>query len=121
MTPSSTSSERWLFICSRNRLRSLTGEAVARAHGVEALSAGTAPDAECPLEGWMLEWATRVFAMEGRHKKALARAFPQESRRARVEVMGIADDYEAMDPALVALFESRLPWPAPARPGAFKK
>lgn len=121
-TPSSPpSAERWLFICSRNRLRSPTGETVARERGVEALSAGTASDAESPVEGWMIEWATRVFVMEARHKKALLRAFPNELKDARLQVLGIPDDYELMEPALVEIFKARLPWPAAARPSAFRK
>ncbi len=60
---------RVLFVCSRNRRRSPTAEAVASAWpGIEALSAGTAP----------------------------------------VAVLGIPDDYDAMDLALVRLLHERL-------------
>ena len=57
---------RVLFVCSRNRRRSPTAEAVASAWpGVEAVSAGTAPDAEARVSGDLIRWADRIVVMDG--------------------------------------------------------
>ena len=60
---------RLLFICSRNRFRSPTAEAVfAAAPGIETASAGIAPDAECPVTEDLIQWADLILAMETSHK-----------------------------------------------------
>lgn len=67
---------RLLFVCSQNLLRSPTAEAVfAEYDEVEALSAGTAPDAATPLSADLIERAEIIFAMEDRHRDALPRKF----------------------------------------------
>ncbi len=67
---------RALFICSRNRLRSPTAEAVFAAWpGVETDSAGLAPDAQTRLSAEQLEWAEIVFVMERAHKAKLSARF----------------------------------------------
>ncbi len=49
---------RILFVCSENRLRSPTAEAVfSKYEGVEAIGAGTNADAETPVTGDLIEWA----------------------------------------------------------------
>jgi len=60
--------KRLLFICSENRLRSPTAEAVFSEYdGVEAIGAGTNADAETPERGDLIEWADIVFVMEKVH------------------------------------------------------
>ena len=56
--------KRLLFICSENRLRSPTAEAVFFEYdGVEAIGAGTNADAETPVSGDLIEWADIVLVM----------------------------------------------------------
>jgi len=56
--------KRLLFICSENRLRSPTAEAVFSEYdGVEAIGAGTNADAETPVSGDLIEWADIVLVM----------------------------------------------------------
>lgn len=101
---------RVLFVCSRNRLRSPTAERVAAAmDGVEALSAGTAPDADCRVSLDLVEWADRIVCMEPRHARALRRDFAPHLADTPVTTLGIPDDYAFMDPALVRLLRQRLP------------
>lgn len=101
---------RVLFVCSRNRRRSPTAEAVASAWpGVEAVSAGTAPDAEARVSGDLIRWADRIVVMEPRHRRRLASAFGELLRDAHVTVLGIPDDYAFMDPELVHRLRQRLP------------
>ena len=57
-----------LFICSKNKLRSPTAQHVAMQMGIEADSAGLAPDAIQILEPSQIEWADIIFVMEAKHK-----------------------------------------------------
>jgi predicted protein tyrosine phosphatase len=68
---------RLLFVCARNRLRSPTAEAVfAAVPGIEAESAGIAPDASNPITPEQIGWADIVLVMEPAHRAKLARMFP---------------------------------------------
>jgi predicted protein tyrosine phosphatase len=106
-----------LFVCSRNRLRSPTAEAVfADVPGVEVASAGTAPDADQPVDGELLAWADLICVMEVRHKRHLTRSFSKHLRGKRMVVLGIPDIYDRMDPGLIALLEARVGPLLPHRP-----
>ena len=101
---------RVLFVCSRNRLRSPTAEAVvADWPGVDAVSAGTAPDAEARISADLADWADVIVAFEARHRRRLARDFGDRLAGTRVVVLGIRDDFGFMAPALVRLLRQRLP------------
>jgi predicted protein tyrosine phosphatase len=53
---------RMLFVCGRNRRRSPTAEILfAEIDGIEVLSGGTSPEAECPVSSDLLEWADRIL------------------------------------------------------------
>ena len=98
-----------LFVCSRNRLRSPTAEAVfADVPGVAVASAGTAPDAEQSLDSELLAWADLICVMEARHKRHLTRSFSRHLRDKRLVVLDIPDIYDWMDPALIALLQARV-------------
>jgi predicted protein tyrosine phosphatase len=104
-----TRPRRLLFVCSRNRLRSPTAEAVCRGvDGVEAISAGTSNDSEQPLTGDLIEWADTVIAMEREHRNRINRKFRAQLKGKPLVVLGIPDDYDYMQPELVALLKSRL-------------
>jgi len=61
-----------------------------------------------PVDPEMLEWADLIFVMEAAHRAKLRRRFGPHLKRARVVVLGIPDDYEFMQPALVALLEKKV-------------
>ena len=109
---------RVLFVCSRNRRRSPTAESVATGGWphIEAISAGTAPDAETRVSADLIEWADLVVAFEARHQRRLAAEFGPLLRDKKVAVLGIPDEYAYLDDALVRLLQTRLPslLPAPA-------
>ena len=106
---------RLLFVCARNRLRSPTAERVFAADpGVEAESAGVAPDADSPVTPELIAWADVILVMEPAHRAKLARAFPAPLRGKRVVCLDIADDYGLMDPELVRLLWDRVPRSVPA-------
>lgn len=99
---------RLLFLCSRNRLRSPTAEAVFGGEpGLEVASAGLSPDAEEVVTEDLVRWADVILVMEPVHRERLKRKFGRELAGKRVEVLGIRDDYEYMDPELVALLRAR--------------
>lgn len=99
---------RVLFICSRNRLRSPTAEALfGRRPNLEVASAGLAPDADEPVTPELLDWAEIVFVMEKRHRTTLSRRFGRHIRHARILCLDIPDDFTFMDPRLVALLDAR--------------
>lgn len=100
---------RLLFVCSQNLLRSPTAEAVfAEYDGIEALSAGTAPDATTPVSADLLEWAELIFVMENRHRDALRRKFSTALRHKKVIVLGIPDIYRYMDPRLIPVLKQKV-------------
>lgn len=100
---------RVLFICSRNRLRSPTAEAVFSAYpGVETDSAGLAPDAATPVEADQLQWADIVCVMEREHKSKLTKRFSTQLKGKRVVCLDIPDNYAYMQPELITLLERKV-------------
>ena len=99
-----------LFVCSQNRLRSPTAELVFADHPrLETMSAGTNNDAETPLSGDLVDWAHVVVAMEKSHKNKITKKFKSQLVGKRVIVLDIPDNYEYMQPELVALLKAKLP------------
>jgi predicted protein tyrosine phosphatase len=98
-----------LFVCSRNRLRSPTAEAVFSSYdGIEALSAGTNPDAEISVSADLIDWADVIFAMEGVHRRRLRRRFASVLRDKQIVVLEIPDQYDYMNDVLVDLLKQRV-------------
>lgn len=98
-----------LFICSQNKLRSPTAEAVfAETAGVEVDSAGLNNDAIVPLSPEQVEWADLILVMERTHQEKLKRKFKRHLKNQRVIVLGIPDNYTYMDPALVELLKVKV-------------
>ena len=99
-----------LFLCSRNRLRSPTAEHVfADWPGIETASAGLDHDADVPVTPDLLRWADVVFVMERTHRAKLSTRFRAHIGGKRIVCLEIPDDYKYMDPALVALLQSKVP------------
>jgi predicted protein tyrosine phosphatase len=99
---------RLLFICSQNKLRSPTAEAVYLNHpGVEVDSAGLNHDAVVPLSPEQLEWADLILVMEKSHRVRLNKRFKKYLSGKRVVVLNIPDEYEYMEPALVEIIKAR--------------
>jgi predicted protein tyrosine phosphatase len=103
-----------LFVCSRNRLRSPTAEAIfSNYDGMEAFSAGTSIDAENPISADLIEWADIIFAMESVHRKRLNEKFGSLLRTKRVIVLGIPDKYKYMDEELINILKEKVHWYLP--------
>lgn len=98
-----------LFICSQNKLRSPTAEAVfAGMPGIDVDSAGTNNDAIVPLTPEQVQWADLIFVMEKTHREKLNRKFKRHLNGQRVIVLNIPDNYACMDPALVEILKQKV-------------
>ena len=102
-------SQRLLFICSQNRLRSPTAEQVfASMPNIETASAGINHDAEVPVTPELIDWADIIFVMERDQQRKLSTKFREPLNRKRVICLDIPDEYEYMDPVLVSLLRERV-------------
>lgn len=101
--------QRLLFICSANRLRSPTAEQVFSEYPqVEAYSAGLSHDAVDPLTAEHLEGIDIVFVMEKAHRNKLSKKFKAHLKSARVICLNIPDEFEFMQPELIAMLKARV-------------
>jgi len=98
-----------LFVCSQNRLRSPTAEAVFSAYpGIKAISAGTNADSDVPVSGDLIEWADLVLVMEAGHRRKITARFGPMLRHKPLAVLGIPDRYQFMQPELIELLRVRV-------------
>ncbi len=98
-----------LFVCSQNRLRSPTAEDVfSKLPGVECASAGTDDLANVPLDPELIEWADTIYVMETSHRNRISRKFKRYLAGKKIVVLNIPDEYEYMQPALVAVLERKV-------------
>ncbi|WP_346775494.1 phosphotyrosine protein phosphatase [Sphingomonas sp. G-3-2-10] len=114
-----------MFVCSQNKLRSPTAEQVfASRTDIGVSSAGINHDAENPVTPDELAWADIIVVMERAHRNKLQSALAGICT-AGIVCLGIPDDYEFMDPDLIALLEARmarhLPSVFPAEPPAIPR
>ena len=101
--------KKLLFVCSENRLRSPTGEAVFSEHeGVEAIGAGTNSDAETPISGDLIEWADIILVMEKSHRNKYQKKYRDLLKDKRLVVLDIPDSYECMQPELTQILKAKV-------------
>ena len=99
---SSAYKTKLLFICSRNRRRSLTAEEIfAGVPSVDVRSAGTQPSARIVVTEGLLRWADLIFVMEKSHLNRLREKYPQALQEKQIVSLHIPDDYEFMQPELI--------------------
>ena len=97
-----------LFICSRNKRRSLTAETIFKSEPVwDVRSAGTEDGARIKVTAGMLGWAEIIVVMEKRHKERLRQKYPEALAAKRCVCLFIPDDYEFMDVALVEILQEK--------------
>lgn len=102
--------KRLLFVCTENRLRSPTAEAVFSTYdGVEAIGCGTNADADNPLSGDLIEWADVILVMEKSHKSKVSKKFRGLLKKKRLVCLDVPDNYEYMQPELVRILKARVP------------
>ena len=93
-----------LFICSRNKWRSTTAEAIYKDHSEYTVrSAGTEPSAAVRVNARLIAWADIIFVMEKVHKERILEKFREELISKKIVILDIEDDYQFMDPELVEM------------------
>ena len=96
-----------LFVCSRNRWRSPTAERIFHdLDGMHARSAGTEDGARVKVTAGHLGWADVIFVMEPKHTRRLRKKFTEELADKPLICLHIPDEYQFMQPELIALLES---------------
>lgn len=99
--------KRILFLCSQNKLRSPTAEAMFADHpAIEVDSAGLNHDSVVPLSEEQVKWADLILVMEKAHRNRLNKKFKGALAGKRVVVLNFPDDYHYMDPALIELLKA---------------
>jgi predicted protein tyrosine phosphatase len=98
-----------LFICTINRMRSCTAEALYAANpAFKVKSAGIAPTAPRQITPELLRWADKVFVMENLHRAFITEKFPEIDLSNKLIVLGIPDFYYYMEPELVDLLKEKV-------------
>jgi len=98
-----------LFLCSKNKLRSPTAEAIfSEVEGWHVCSAGISNDAEVHVSLEDIEWADYIFVMENVHKKKLSNKFGKALNKQVIIALGIPDNYEYMDPELIKILKEKV-------------
>ena len=98
-----------LFVCSRNRMRSLTAEKVfSGIPGVQARSAGTQPEARVVVTAGHVGWADIIFVMEKSHLRKLRQKFGEALEGKEVITLHIPDQYQFMEPELIDTLQTKV-------------
>jgi len=74
--------------------------------GIQARSVGTEEGARVKVTAGHLGWADLIFVMEPKHARRLRAKFAEELAGKPVLCLHIPDDYQFMQPELIALLES---------------
>jgi protein-tyrosine phosphatase len=91
-----------LFVCSRNKWRSPTAEAIYKNFsGINVKSAGTEPSARIKLNSKIIAWSDIIFVMEKKHKQRIQEKFGSEIKEKEIIILHIPDEYQFMDPELI--------------------
>jgi len=99
-----------LFVCTQNRMRSPTAEALYRGRpDLDVRSAGVAPDACVAVTEELLTWAEIVFAMDSGHRLYLQTHFFSSWRGSkRIECLDVPDLFDYMNPELLRILTEKL-------------
>ncbi|MDQ8733230.1 protein tyrosine phosphatase [Paenibacillus sp. LHD-38] len=96
-----------LFVCSRNKWRSLTAETIFQGvGGHEVRSAGTEENARIKVTAGHIGWADLIFAMEKKHIRRLQDKFGYELAGKRLICLHIPDEFEYMNEDLIGMLQS---------------
>ncbi|NEN82570.1 low molecular weight protein tyrosine phosphatase family protein [Paenibacillus elgii] len=98
-----------LFVCSRNKWRSLTAEKIFYGiNGYVVKSAGTEYSARIKVTSGHVGWAAIIFVMEKKHVRRLRDKFNDELLNKKLICLDIPDDYQYMNEDLIEILQSRV-------------
>lgn len=116
----SEAKRRVLFVCTQNKVRSLTAEHLYRVRpDLEVKSCGTATFAKNQLTKELLKWAEVVFTFDDSQMEAIAKNFAAEAQSRTVVCLGLPDIFTYKSDALVVKLTAKLD-PYLGRPNAKK-
>lgn len=97
-----------LFVCTINKMRSLTAEKIFQTDNrFSVKSAGTDKGATTYISRDLLEWADFVLVMERKHRNEIRKLYPDLYQMKRIICLYIPDDYDFMDAGLIELLKSK--------------
>ena len=103
------SSLKLLFVCSRNRFRSLTAEKIFnRIPSVQVRSAGTESEARIVVTEGHISWADVIFVMEKSHLQKLRRKFGSALDAKRTVTLHIPDEFQFMQRELIDELQTKV-------------
>ena len=106
---STSQPKKLLFVCSQNKLRSLTAEKLFEGFpAYQVRSVGTQPDARIVITEGHIGWADLIFVMEKSHLNRIRRKFPEALQGKRVITLLIPDQYDFMQPELLDELRGKL-------------
>jgi predicted protein tyrosine phosphatase len=98
-----------LFLCTANRLRSPTAEAIYKDDPRFLVrSAGTDRSAPNPVSQALLDWADLILVMERTHRNWIRKHFPEVYEKKRIVCLYIPDEFEYMEAGLVEMLRERV-------------
>ncbi|OWA33535.1 protein tyrosine phosphatase [Saccharibacillus sp. O16] len=98
-----------LFICSKNKWRSLTAEKIfSELTEYQVRSAGTEEGARIKVNQGHIGWADYIFVMEKKHIRRIKEKFNQELSGKPVVCLDIPDEYRFMDEELIEILKGRV-------------
>ena len=96
-----------LFLCSRNKRRSLTAEKIFNSgNKCEVRSAGTEANSRIKITAGLLGWADIIFCMEKKHVSRIKEKYHDIITDKEVVCLNIPDDYEYMEESLIEILEA---------------
>lgn len=98
-----------LFICSRNKRRSLTAEIIFRNHeSFNVKSCGTSPQSRIKINAKLIHWADVIYVMEKRHKEIITQQFRGKIQDKTIKILFIPDEFELMDERLIEILKGKI-------------
>jgi predicted protein tyrosine phosphatase len=101
--------EKILFVCARNKIRSLTAERLfSGSPRYDVKSRGLSKESRVRLTASDLAWADRVFVMEKNHKNRITSDHREAASGVEIVCLFIEDIYRPMQPELIEILHERL-------------
>jgi predicted protein tyrosine phosphatase len=101
--------QKLLFVCSQNKIRSLTAEKMFDGVSTyQVRSVGTQPGARIVVTEGHIGWADLIFCMEKSHLNLLRQKFPVAMQGKQVISLHIRDEYKFMQPELIEELQAKL-------------
>lgn len=91
-----------------NQIKIIAEAVFSEYEGLEVDSAGLDREAKIPLSSEAVEWADLIFVMEKALRSKLTQKFQPWLKNKRIICLDIPDEYEYMDPKLIALLKKKV-------------